>query len=427
MSGRLRGVLAIATCVLLLQAGTGLGSEIDRNLSRLINQGQIEEARQMLERSAPSETDRLFFAARILKTQQRFDEALAGFRQVLERDPGHINAKRELAHTLLLMNRLDAAEFQFRELLEIDRNETMRDGYAKFLDIIDRSRPFGITGHVALLPSTNVNGGTYNAFFDTGLGRFVIDPQSRARSGVGLETGASVFFRQSLGPRSRFVLSAAGTGKFYQNAAYNDLTGTVSASYQQLTKAGSWAVTPYLRQSERRDHGDHRATGFQIAFGHRISKRIDLTISAAYERRFYPERSHLDGPFATTTGLFTWHIDPTLAISAGLGLETHRPQSQHLRYTGTRLIGEISKNWRGGFETALGVQLGERRYSADFPLMGEPRNDRFYVVSGTVANARIDFQGFTPSLTCSYAETASNVSLYDRRSADCNIGITKRF
>ena len=130
------------------------------NISRLISTGQIEAARIALEAEDPSQADRVFFEARILKAQGRLPEAINAFRQVLQIDPNYINARRELAHTLLLNRDYGPSRFHFLQLLKIDPNDQMRNGYREFINVIDQRKPVGFSGYFSILPSTNVNRGT---------------------------------------------------------------------------------------------------------------------------------------------------------------------------------------------------------------------------------------------------------------------------
>ena len=52
----------------------------DGDISRLLSIGQVEAARAMLETGAPTQVDRLFFDARLLKSQGRLTEAIELFR-----------------------------------------------------------------------------------------------------------------------------------------------------------------------------------------------------------------------------------------------------------------------------------------------------------------------------------------------------------
>ena len=125
-------------------ASLGLAENLrDNDISRLLTFGQVDAARELLEASDPSLADRLFFDARLLKSQAKFTAAIALFRQVLQLDPNRMNARRELAHTLLLNRDFEPAEFHFNQLLRIDENPNMRDGYRRFLAMIRRDKLLG--------------------------------------------------------------------------------------------------------------------------------------------------------------------------------------------------------------------------------------------------------------------------------------------
>lgn len=78
---------------------------------------------------------------RLLKSQGEFKKAIALFRQVLQLEPNRMNARRELAHSLLLNRDFGPAKFHFNQLLRIDENPNMRDGYRRFLAMIWRDKP----------------------------------------------------------------------------------------------------------------------------------------------------------------------------------------------------------------------------------------------------------------------------------------------
>ena len=80
----------------------------------------------------PRQQTSYFFEARLLKSQARLIAAIALFRQLLQMDPNRLNARRELAHTLMLNRDYGPAEFHFNHLLRIDNNPRMRVGYRSF-------------------------------------------------------------------------------------------------------------------------------------------------------------------------------------------------------------------------------------------------------------------------------------------------------
>lgn len=397
------------------------------NISRLISTGQIEAARVALEIENPSQADRVFFEARILKAQRRFPEAIRTFRQVLQIDPNYINARRELAHTLLLNRDYSPARFHFEELLKLDQNDQMRDGYRGFLNVIDQNKPIGFGGYFSILPSTNVNRGTTNTVFDTNLGQFVIDPNSQAESGVGVQLGVSGYFRHLTSPMSRISLNWGISGTKYEEERYNNAVGNLALLYEQITQSGSWFVSPYLRKTWREDDADNNARGLRVGLTHRLNDQNHLGFSISHEYRDYAVQDYQDGTFTSTSISLNHQINPSLSISGGFGFERSAPEANHLKYHGRKLFAGVSKAWEGGLQTSFGLEYGIRDYVGDYPLTYSPRDDDFYKISIGVQHSRIDIQGFTPRLSCSHTINQSNVVFYDYNATECQATISRNF
>lgn len=396
-------------------------------ISRLISTGQIEAARIVLEAQSPSEADRLFFEGRVLKAQRKFPEAIRVFRQVLQIDPNYINARRELAHTLLLNRDYGPAEYHFDALLQIDQNEQMRDGYRGFLNVIEQNKPVGFSGYFSLLPSTNVNRGTANTVFDTTLGQFVIDPNSQAESGVGVQLGFSGYFRHLTGPTSRISLNWSLVGSKYEEKRYNDAVGSLALSYERITGSGTWFLSPYYRKTWREDDADNGALGLRFGLTHRLNDKNRLRFSLSHEYRDYAFRDFQDGTFSSALVSLSHQFSPSLSVSAGFGLERSSPEADHLQYHAHKTLVGLSKAWVGGLQTSFGFEYGQRDFAGIFPLTTAARDDDFYKISIGIQHSRIDIQGFTPRLSCSHTTNQSNVAFYDYRAAECQATVSRNF
>ena len=81
------------------------------------------------------------------------------FRQVLQIEPNRMNAQRELVRKLLLNRDFGSAEFHFNQLLRIDETSKMRDGRLRFLAMIRRHKPLGVSGYFPMLPSNKRQSG----------------------------------------------------------------------------------------------------------------------------------------------------------------------------------------------------------------------------------------------------------------------------
>ena len=301
---------------------------VAQSISQLINQEKIEAAQPQLEQSNPSDIDRLFFQGQLLKAARNFTQAVDVFREVLRQNQQHLNARRELAHTLLLARQYDVAKFHFDQLLEIDPNETMRGGYRRFLNVIAQNKPADLGGYFALLPSSNINRGTNNTVFDTALGRFVIDPNSRAASSVGVGLGVSGYFRHLLIPKSRLVLNEGLSGiRYSDNKSYNNTTGSLSVSYERVTDKGRWSLAPYSRYTWREDDARGRATGLRFSLDQGVSDQNRIGFSLSHEYRRYPEESYRDGGFTSAQINLRHQINPSFSLNGGVGIERSTPDA----------------------------------------------------------------------------------------------------
>ncbi len=398
------------------------------SLSQLISAGDFQTAAAVLEASNPTPADRLFFVGRVLKAQGRYAEAIDTFREVLRIDPNYLNARRELAHTLMLNEEYEAAEYHFEELMRIDNNENMRDGYRQFLARISELKPAGLSGFISILPSSNVNRGSSQTIFDTNLGEFVINPESRAKSGIGVRAGVSGFSRYLMSPSSRLSFQWSAVGTVYGKKIYNNLVGNVSVGYEQVTENGYWSLSPYYRRAWYKDDSDNDAVGLGFFIRHRVNPKTQVAFSLDHEYRTYETLNYLNGSFSVGSVSLTRQLSPSLSVDAVLGYERSHPKdSRHLQYNAYRALTEVTRSWTGGLSTSIGVEYGERHYRDDYPLTSSPRRDKFYKFGFTAYHSKINIRGFTPYLDCSHTINHSNVAFFKYHASECAVTMSRRF
>lgn len=197
----------VAVILFVSAHGTASAQNIDSAISQLNSSGRIQEAQELLNSTDASVNDKVFFIGSVLKAQRQYAKAIAVFREILARDPCYLNAGRELAHTYLLVGSFGEAEYQFKLLQEIDPLPQMQPVYRRYLQVITKNKPSGVSGTFALVPSSNVNRGSALSEFDDGLGTAKISEDSKAKSGVGLQLGLSGFFRKTLDRQSRLTFN----------------------------------------------------------------------------------------------------------------------------------------------------------------------------------------------------------------------------
>jgi outer membrane protein len=399
----------------------------DNDISRLLTFGQVDAARAILEASDPTPADRLFFDARLLKSQAKLTAAIVLFRQVLRIEPNRMNARRELAHTLLLNRDFRLAEFHFKQLLRIDENPKMRDGYRRFLAMIRRNKPFGVSGYFSMLPSTNVNRGTAESIFQTLIGEFAIDESSQATSGFGLLVGFSGFARHSVSTDMRLAINWGLFAGRYETESFGYQGADLAFVYERAIRTGRWTISPYLRKIWRPENASDLHRGLRLGVGSRLTLQDQLDISLVHEQRNYSSQPHLDGPFVSLSLSLSLQLSPSRSVQLGIGGDRSSPQSEHLRYAGTNLSLGIKQDWQGGLQTGFGFELGQRDFLGNYPLTHSPRADEFHRVNASLQHARIEIAEFRPSLSCSHQINRSNVAFYDYKVTECRITVSRNF
>lgn len=419
-------ILFVLGSLATVSAGCAEGAR-DGDISRLLTLGQVEAARALLEASDPTQVDKLFFDARLLKSQGRLELAIGLFRRILQRDPNHINARRELAHTLMLNRDFGPAEFHFKQLLRIDNNQKMRAGYRRFLASIRRDKPVGVSGYFSILPSTNVNRGTENSVVETAFGDFSIDEGSKSSSGIGLTMGVSGYARRAVSANERVILNWGGSATRYETESNNNQTANLALRYERATRTGLWFISPYYQKIWRPETSTNTVRGARFGLTSRITAidKFDLTLSR--ERRIHPSTAYLDGPFASLSLNLSRQLSPSRSIRAGIMLDRSSPQSEHLRYTGTQMSFGAGHIWQGGLQTSFGFQLGHRDFAANFPLHNEPRDDQFVRLNSAVHHTRIQILGYAPRLSCSHTMNWSSVAFYEHKVTECQMTLSRNF
>lgn len=417
---------AAAMCFVVLPAPQAQ-AQAGAPLLEMVGQSQYDKARAALAKTPHSPIDALFLEAQILAHQGRLAEAVAIYRAILAANPALVPVRQILAQTLLNMGDWDAARFHFRTLMEAEPNANLRVQYANALRLIEQKTPSGINASFAVIPSTNVNRGTSNTTISTGLGSFVIDPNSREESGIGFQVGVNAFLRQPYGEDGVFTFSAGASQTIYSNDEFNVTQPTVSAAFTRTGATSSWTATAFASRAYRGTGNDSQTFGLQYAGRRQFEGANVLTYSAVAQNTEYDQQPVQSGPTYSLDIGMQRQIDPTMAVMGGLKLTRGLPEGDHLKYIATGLYGGVSKNWRGGWSAFAGLEVGFRSYDANFTALPFLREDEYVTLRGSLLNSTLSYAGFAPRVNCSYQVNRSNVAFYDYDAAECSFEFTRGF
>lgn len=423
---RLKSIAIVLLGVSLCHEASAAPDEV--RIASLIRSGNVQAAFNELQNSNPKIEDILFFRGLVAQSNQDYVQAVSFFNKALSVNPNHLNARRELANTLFMQGRYRQAEQAFVELIEVDNTPNMGRIYNEYIRNIHEQKPIGVTGHFSILPSSNLNRGTKNLIFDSSIGDFVIDPESQAKSGIGVRGGLSGYFRLPSNSESRNALTWGLIGTVYEESEHNTVTGNLRFSHQsQIDDATTIGWGIYARYTWRDDNADNSALGVNLNLAHAITQQDTISLNLQHEQREYYHQPHNTGPFSSLRLGFSHQQNASLSYNFGLTASQRTTNAPHSAYSGLEMTVGIDKAWSGGLITGFSVNAGFRDYEADFPLAGKARADEFYGVTASIQNNEWNFQGFTPRVSCSYLRSGSNIEFYDYSVSECSLSINKRF
>jgi len=408
----------------LLVSSTANSQALDSEISRLISEKKLTEAAILLHSTNPTLLDVAFFDARLQKAAKEYKAAIHGFREILRKDPKYLNARRELAHTLMLDEQYEAAEFNFKTLLRIDEVEEMRNGYLHFLRLIDGYRPIKIDGSIGILPSTNVNSGSENEFFVVGGNNI---PNTQVESGYGIRANIIAEVRKPITNTDRLSASFNVDVNAFSESQLGFGVGTFKVGWERFTADASYAFKPYYKRYYYKDDREQKAPGIEATAAHRIDGSLWHRISLIAEDRDFGDRTFLNGYFAALTNTISFQPSSDVSVFTSLLLDRQRAEVASNAYDGFSLMIGGSKNWIGGLNTTSSIRAGKRYFQDDFPFLNNARQDTYYDFNFAVHHTRLTYLGLLPVARCAYRLNYSNVSIFDIKTLECGITLTSRF
>lgn len=425
-------------CVVLgLMASAAAAREDPRaaamaELSQLLATGQYDRARAILRKATGNRPDAALHFAHleglILARERRYEEALQMFRSVLVMEPNFTPSRLELSKLLFLTGRRDAALEQIEAVQLGTEDPGLRRLAQGFRNRMVLERPYGFSGYLAVLPSTNINKATDNVVFNAGDNEFHIDDDSRRKSGVGVAFGGSSFRSWRLTDVNSLVWTGSAdirkygsTTDFDEAALSTSLTvdhriGAFDVSFGPTADFRWLAWKPYAGRA-----------GVTLDTTRPLGERTRLFTNVLLMRQDYVDLNYRDGWLATGSATVRHMLSPSLALAATGSLLAERTRKEHLDHNDYRLQVQLDKEWSGGLLTTLVAGAGRSRYLGEFPGTTAERRDETWSVGGRLAHRGWSFNGFAPQLRYEYTKQKSNISFYDYDSHDVGISLIRSF
>lgn len=358
--------------------------------------------------------------------QRRYLEAATAFRALLDEKPDAVRARLELARMLAAMGDESSARRALRQAQASGLPPDVAVTVDQFARAIRATRRLGGSLQVALAPDSNINRATQLRTLDTVIAPLTLSRDARAQSGVGLSVAAQGFAKLSLGERLSLVPKLSGSGNFYRDGTFNDISGSALIGLEWQQERQRWSLS--LGKTYRWYGGQRYATTDTVALDwlRTFGGRTQLVANGSISRARYLRNAAQDGKIFDL-GLTAEHVfKPTWGGS--LTLSATRQSARDPGYA-TTSGGVVALAWHELGAATVFASVGGRRTVGDARLFLFPDARREWLLNARIGATlrQLAFKGFAPLVRLGYERNSSTVPIYAYRRVVGEVGLARSF
>jgi outer membrane protein len=412
-------------------------SELLATADNLVSQHRFAEAAPLLaalENAPQYAMERQFLIGYSAIESGDTDSAIKAFRSILAKHPEQTRVRLELARALQIKGNQGGADYHYRLAqqsagLPPEVLATIHSNRSLLRD--QRSWSFNV--NFGLAPDTNISNGTRAQTIDADFGGLVIpltlDASARQKSGIGQTLGLGGSYRFGLSENTKLLVEADATGVNYAGSNFDDYTGQLAVG-PEFRLSDDTRLSVQALGSQRWYGGNfaNRAVGARASLQHNFDEgqRIGLSLDA---------RQNHSGFSSAYSG---WQIGAYASyervvahsLIASATLFGRRDSLASKAYSGM----EFGANLGIGGELPLGINAGisggisRQVYDGALAVLSPvPRKDLRINARVHMGLRTFRFVGFSPSVTYTFSESQSSLSLYDSKRHRFQFGLARYF
>lgn len=397
---------------------------------QLMDAGRFDDAQALLDQLAANRaggTEREFLEGMIALARKDYRRAEAVFRRILDDDPVLLRVRLELARTLFLAKKDEAADYQFRLALAKHPPAAVLHNVTVYREAIRARRAWRFNLELGLAPDTNINSATAKERIEIFGLPFRLSPDARARSGVGITAGGDASVRLRRFSRVPLYLGAYGRMVRYGDHRFDDIYigGEAGPEFRLCVGRLRLASTGLVRW-----YGGKQlmtSAGGRLVFDEVIGGKLSLEAGLAVRHNAYVRRDDVDG----------WDIEGSVSANRALSPSTvgftyaavqrtiaHDPANS---YWQARLGAGVLREIGWGLRPQVTVEVGRQVNDAPMALFGQARRDWQLHAAASIYKRDWNVAGFAPSLRVTWTRYYSTIALYDQKRVRAEFGIAKAF
>lgn len=397
---------------------------------RLLASGQVMAARQLVDALAHSGeggSQRDFLDGMISFSARDYRRAEDMFRRILDRDPGLLRVRLELARTLYMARKDEEADYHFRlAAAEHPSSQVMRN-IANFKNAIRVRRSLRFNLDIGFAPDSNINSATDKEVVDIYGLPFRLDQNARARSGTGKFVGGEASIRLNRFRKIPIYVEGYGRYTLYDDRRFDDAYVGFGSGPELAVAGGQLRTTA---TGLMRWHGRRllvSSFGARVDYEKLVGDGWNVGGTLLVRHNNYAKRRDVDGWNVEARASASRPLGRTSLGFANLSIERNHAKDGGQAYTRGRIGVGVLKEIGWGLRPQL--RLAVARQINDGQLAPFDKQRRDWRLEGSLGIYKSDWnvQGFTPSLSATFTKSHSTLPLYDERRLRADIQLTRAF
>lgn len=404
---------------------------------KLVAEHRFGEAAPMLaalENAPELAMQRQFLIGYAMVESGDLDGGIKAFRGILDHHPGQTRVRLELARALMLKGKAGAADHHFR-LAQTDASippdiaATIRASRRLLAD----TRQFAFNLDLGFAPDSNITNGTSAETVDIAFGNqtvpLTLDSQARARSGVGQTFGFAGSARLGIGEETRLLIEADSQLVNYKGKGSDDIAAQFAVG-PEFALSDTMRLSVQALGTQRWYGGDavQRAGGVRATLRRDIGTHARATASLDARRTQSMVASAYSGWQLAGSATFERVVAKSMIASASLFARRDLLKSE--AYSSHELGANLGIGGDLPFGLTAAASGGVSRAAFDAPLLlfsSEPRKEWRFNARAQLGLRAFRFLGFSPSLTYSFTQAKSSLTLYDNSRHRLRFGLARYF
>lgn len=364
--------------------------------------------------------------------QGRYREAVAGYKKVLESNPGFTRGRLDLARALYADNRLRDAETSFRALRDMPLPEQVLDHIDDYLGALAQRRRPRLSLSLSAVREDNVNRAST-----------VVDVCALVFHGVclanrpGKEISASGAYFEgtlnklwSLPGNHSVLLRSINYGNEYRHGDdYDNLVSTTYLGYQYANARARFQLLPLFEYDREGGREIYQAFGVRAVLARQWRQRTELELSYEHkERDFSSALDSLEGDSRRLSVFANHALRRDLVIYGGLIMHDSDARLDMFAYRERIARFGVYKAVADLATVNLSYSYRKKVAKGRHAVFARRQRDHEGSVYLNITLPRLAWHGVTPALSYEYRDNRSSIAhVYRYKKSRVTFGLNKIF